>query len=240
MSKRVLVTGGSRGIGAAIATSLAREGHRVVLTYRQGQAAADEVVARIEANGGCASSVMMDVTEPDSVEAAYQSLALDDDPFQIVVNSAGCTRDKLFATMKWEDWSQVMRTTLDGFYHVTKPLLMPMVRQRWGRIVNVSSISGILGHKGQVNYSAAKAGLIGATKALAREVARKGVTVNAVAPGFIDTQMLEGLPLDTLLPQIPAGRLGTPEEVSDTVRWLCSDGAGYVTGQVLCVDGGVT
>ena len=185
-------------------------------------------------------SVGMDVTEQASVEEAYAGLDLDQDPFDVVVNCAGCTRDKLFATMKWEDWSDVMRTTLDGFFHVTQPLVMPMVRQRWGRIVNVSSVSGLLGHKGQVNYSAAKAGLIGATKALARELARKGVTVNAVAPGFIDTQMLEGLPLDALLPLIPMGRLGAPDEVAHCVRWLCSEEASYVTGQVLPIDGGVT
>ena len=240
MSRRALVTGGSRGIGAAIAQRLAGDGHRVVLTYRSGEEAATRVVSSIEQAGGHAMSVGMDVTEKTSVEEAYAGLNLDEDPFDVVVNCAGCTRDKLFATMKWNDWSDVMRTTLDGFFHVTQPLVMPMVRQRWGRIVNVSSVSGLLGHKGQVNYSAAKAGLIGATKALARELARKGVTVNAVAPGFIDTQMLEGLPLDALLPQIPMGRLGVPDEVAHCVRWLCSEEASYVTGQVLPIDGGVT
>ena len=240
MSKRALVTGGSRGIGAAIARRLGAEGHRVVLTYRNGREQAESVVASIQALGGEAEAVGLDVTDGASITSALEALGVASDPIDILVNNAGCTRDKLFATMKWEDWSEVMRTTLDGFFYVTRPLVMPMVQRRWGRIVNVASISGLVGQKGQVNYSAAKAGLMGATKALAREVARKGVTVNAVAPGFIDTRMLEGLPKEDLVSRIPCGRLGTPEEVAHSVRWLCSEEAAYITGQVLTVDGGLT
>jgi 3-oxoacyl-[acyl-carrier protein] reductase len=239
MARRALVTGGSRGIGAAIALALAERGDRVVITWRAEQAAADAVVARIRAAGGEALAVQVDVRDGAAVRAALEALRFEEDPFQILVNNAGVTRDGVFGGMTWEDWELVTRTTLDGFFHVTQPLVMPMVRTRWGRIVNIASISGVNGNRGQVNYAAAKAGLIGATKALAPEVAKRGVTVNALAPGPIETDMLDADARARSLPMIPAGRLGRPEDVAALVAFLCSDAAGYITGQVIGVTGGL-
>lgn len=239
MARRALVTGGSRGIGAAIALALAERGDRVVITWRAEQAAADAVVARIRAAGGEALAVQVDVRDGAAVRTALEALRFEEDPFQILVNNAGVTRDGVFGGMTWEDWELVTRTTLDGFFHVTQPLVMPMVRTRWGRIVNIASISGVNGNRGQVNYAAAKAGLIGATKALAPEVAKRGVTVNALAPGPIETDMLDADARARSLPMIPAGRLGRPEDVAALVAFLCSDAAGYITGQVIGVTGGL-
>ncbi len=239
MARRALVTGGSRGIGAAIAAALAARGDRVVITWRAEQAAAESVVEGIRAAGGEALAVQVDVRDGAAVREALEALRFEEDPFQILVNNAGVTRDGVFGGMPWEDWELVTRTTLDGFFHVTQPLVMPMVRTRWGRIVNIASISGVNGNRGQVNYAAAKAGLIGATKALAPEVAKRGVTVNALAPGPIETDMLDADARARSLPMIPAGRLGRPEDVAALVAFLCSDAAGYITGQVIGVTGGL-
>ncbi|MCB9665119.1 MAG: 3-oxoacyl-ACP reductase FabG [Alphaproteobacteria bacterium] len=239
MGRRALVTGGSRGIGAAIALALGRDGHRVVVGYHTRREAALEVCARIREAGGEAEAVGFDVADRDAVHAALAALQPEEDPFGIVVNNAGVARDGLLATMTPEAWALPLRTTLDGFFHVTQPLLLPMIRQRWGRIVNIASIAGTLGNRGQVNYAAAKAGLIGATKALALELAKRGVTVNAVAPGLIDTDMLEGAPVAQLLEAVPMRRLGTPEEVAGLVAWLARDEAAYLTGQVITVGGGL-
>jgi 3-oxoacyl-[acyl-carrier protein] reductase len=237
MQRRALVTGGSRGIGAAIAQELASRGHRVVINYRSRQEEAEAVCEAIRLAGGDAQCVAFDVSEASQVAEAFAALSIDEDPFQIVVNNAGITRDRLFGAMKWEAWRDVTRVTLDGFFHVTQPLIMPMVRMRWGRVVNISSVTGVLGNPGQVNYCAAKAGLIGATKALAKEVAKKGVTVNAIAPGFIETEMTEGIDAKILLARVPAGRLGTVDEVAGLTGYLCSEEAAYLNGQVLRLDG---
>jgi 3-oxoacyl-[acyl-carrier protein] reductase len=239
MTHRALITGASRGIGAAVAEALAAAGHPVILNYRSQDEAAKEVKKRIEARGGSVVLSRFDVAHREATAEAIARLLEDESPIGIVVNNAGITRDALLPVLKPEDWDLVLRTSLDGWYNVTKPLVMPMVRRRFGRIITVTSVSGLTGQPGQTNYSAAKAGLMGATKALAKEVARKGVTVNAVAPGLIETDMIEGAPVDELLRAIPVRRLGRPEEVASLVAFLASADAGYITGQVIGINGGL-
>jgi 3-oxoacyl-[acyl-carrier protein] reductase len=240
MKPRALVTGASRGIGAAIAEALARAGHPVILNYRSGEEAAREVAARIAEAGGTAELCRFDVSDAAAVSAALEGLLAEEErPIGILVNNAGVTRDAPFPALEPSAWEAVTRTTLDGFYNVTRPLVMPMVRRRFGRIINISSVSGVMGNRGQVNYAAAKAGLIGATRALAQEVAHRGVTVNAIAPGLIDTDMIAGAPVDEILKRIPARRLGKPEEVASLAAFLASQAAGYITGQVIGINGGL-
>lgn len=240
MKARALVTGGSRGIGAAIALKLAQSGHPIVLNFRSHQAAAEAIRDRIRDLGVEVTLCPFDVADARQSASALAALLEDGrGPIGILVNNAGIARDNSFPVMNQEEWESVTRTTLDGFYNVTRPLLMPMVRQRFGRIVNIASFSGVAGNRGQVNYSAAKAGLIGATKALALEVARRNITVNAVAPGLIETEMIQDAPVDKILEHIPMRRLGKPEEVASLVAFLASDEAGYITGQVLGINGGL-
>ena len=239
---RALVTGASRGIGAAIAIAQARAGPPVIIQYRSNDDAARAVKDTIEQAGGKAELSRFDVADADAASAAIASL-LEAGPIGVVVNNAGVTADAPFPAMTLAQWRDVTRTTLDGFYNVTQPLVMPMVRARWGRIVNITSVSGVIGNRGQVNYSAAKAGLIGATKALAQELAKRHITVNAVAPGPVESDMwqsalAQGTPLDEVLKHIPMRRIGKPEDVAGVVAFLCSDAASYVTGQVLGVNGG--
>ena len=237
---RALVTGGSRGIGAAIARRLAAAGHPIILNFRSNRAAAEKVQAEIEALGVEVTLAPFDVASAEESAAAIAALLEDGKgPIGVLVNNAGLARDNSFPVMKQDEWESVTRTTLDGFYNVTRPLVMPMVRQRFGRIVNIASYSGLFGNRGQVNYSAAKAGLIGATRALALEVARRNVTVNAVAPGLIETEMIEGAPVEKILEHIPMRRLGQPAEVAALVAFFASEEAGYITGQVLGINGGM-
>ncbi len=237
--RRALVTGASRGIGAATALRLAADGLHVLINYRTNEDAAAEVKARIEGDGGSAELVPFDVSDGDAAAQAISTLLEDKRPISVLVNNAGVVRDALLPVLKWEDWRLVTKTTLDGFYNVTKPMVMPMVRRRFGRIINITSIAGVTGNPGQTNYSAAKGGLIGATKALAKEVAKKGVTVNAVAPGLIETDMIKNAPVDQILGHIPMRRLGQPEEVADLVAFLASEQAAYITGQVIGINGGL-
>lgn len=231
-----LVTGGSRGIGAAIAISLARQGHPILLNYRRSETEAKRIQAAIEHSGTECKLLSFDVSDAIAAQNALRSV--EHHPVGIIVNNAGVAQDAPFAAMDRDKWDTVTRTTLDGFYNVTQPLLMPMIRRRWGRIINISSISAIAGNRGQVNYAAAKAGLIGASRSLALEVAKKGVTVNVVAPGLIDTDMLEDVPTEMIKKLIPMQRLGRADEVAELVGFLASTRAAYITGQTFRIDGG--
>jgi 3-oxoacyl-[acyl-carrier protein] reductase len=239
MSHLALVTGGSRGIGAAIAEELAAAGCAILLNYRAGAEQAAQVQARITAAGGQVTLLPFDVRDAAATAAALGPWIEGDRTIDVIVNNAGVIRDRPFPAMELPDWEAVTRTTLDGFFNVTRPLVMPLVRARWGRIINIASLSGLVGHRGQVNYSAAKAGLIGATRSLAQELAKRNITVNAVAPGLIDTEMLKDVPLAEVVKQIPMQRIGRPSEVAKLVRFLVSDDAGYITGQVIGINGGL-
>jgi 3-oxoacyl-[acyl-carrier protein] reductase len=237
--RRALVTGGSGGIGAAICKRLARDGHQVYVHANRGIEAASAVVADIVAAGGQAQTVSFDVTNADKTRTALETI-LNDGPIQIVVNNAGTHADAVFPGMSSDQWHSVINTSVDGFFNVTQPLLMPMIRTRWGRIINTSSISAITGNRGQVNYAAAKGALNSATKSLALEVASRGITVNAVAPGIITTPMSEGaFDAETIARMVPMKRAGLPEEVAGLVAYLTSDEAGYVTAQVISINGGM-
>ena len=236
-----LVTGGSRGIGAATAKALARDGHRVAVTYSSDVDGAHEVVTDLDAIGSGGLALRADVRDPESVDAAFAAVEEAWGPVEVLVANAGVTADGLIVRMGDAQWDNVLRTNLDGAFIAVRRAVAGMLRARWGRVVAVSSVAGSAGSAGQANYAAAKAGLVGMTKTVAAEVARRGVTVNAVAPGFITTEMTAGLGDDNeLLSHVPARRAGTPEEVAACVRFLASEDAGYVTGSTLTVDGGLS
>ena len=236
-SRRALVTGGSGGIGAAICKALAAAGHDVLVHANRNRERAEEVAAEIRAAGGAASAVAFDVTDRAATATALEAL-LDTAPIQILVNNAGIHEDVVFPGMSGEQWDKVIDVSLNGFYNVTQPLTLPMIRCRWGRIVNISSVAALTGNRGQVNYSAAKGALHAATKSLALELASRGITVNAIAPGIIATDMSEGaFDADTIKRIVPMQRAGQPQEVADLVAFLVSEKAAYISGQIVSING---
>lgn len=240
-NRYALITGASRGIGKAIAVRLAKDGYRIILNYVSNDMAAREALEEIRRAGSEGELLKFDVSDAEATSAALSEWekAHPGEYISVLVNNAGITRDGLMMRMPQDDWHRVLGIVLDGFYNTTKPLLKNMLSNRWGRIINISSLSGIRGMAGQTNYSAAKGGLIASTKALAQEVAKRGITVNAVAPGFIRTDMTSALPEDDLKKMIPAGRFGEAEEVAELVAFLASANASYITGEVISINGGL-
>jgi len=234
-----LVTGGSRGIGRAIAVELSEAGYKVIITYKSNDPAADETLEIIRSKGGSGEKVRFDVADSKEAMKHMDEIILQYKDIRVLVNNAGVTADGLFIMMSEEDWDRVIQTTLKGFYNVTKPVIKRMVRNHRGSVVSISSVAALIGNRGQANYAAAKSGLIAASRSLASEVARLGVRVNVVAPGLIDTEMIQGAPVDKIKEIIPMARIGKPEEVAKVVRFLCSDDASYITGQVISVNGGM-
>src|SRR5262245_19162133 len=232
-----LITGASGGIGSAVAETLAERGFGIVLNYRREDERAERLRRALEARDTEVRVAPFDVVDPAAVQAALQPLHDEQIEIDVLVNNAGVARDALLLDQTFHEWSDTVRTTLDGFFNVTKAVLPPMVRRRHGRIINISSVVGVVGNPGQVAYAAGRAGLIGATRALSRELVSRGITVNAVAPGLIDTAMTNTLPG---LPRPPIGRYGTPREVAALIAFLAGDEAAYITGQLITVDGGLT
>ena len=239
MTRKALITGGSGGIGGAIAERLAADGMQVWIHYRNNPDSAQQVADRITARGGRASITGFDVTRAEQCQQTLDALLAGEGAFDVLVHNAGITADAPFPGMEEQQWKDVIDTSLHGFFHVTRPLIMPMIRQRWGRIVSLSSVAALHGNRGQTNYAAAKAGLIGATRSLAREVASRGICVNAVAPGFVDTGMIEDIPAGHIKEVVPMKRAGSPAEIAAVVAFLCSEGASYISGEVINVSGGI-
>ena len=239
-SERVaLVTGSSKGIGRAICVELARSGYRVVVNFRSDEAGAVQTLEMVKEAGSDGQVMQFDVTDFDRTQQAVADILEQHDSIDALVNNAGITADGLFIMMPRKDWNRVIDISLSGFYNLTKPVLEKMIRLKRGAIVSIASVAGLLGNRGQANYSAAKAGLIGASRSVASEVARLGIRVNVVAPGLIETDMIKDAPVENIKTLIPMARIGKPEEVARVVRFLCSDDASYVTGQVISVNGGM-
>lgn len=234
-----LITGASRGIGRAVALELAARGYFLLVNYRSGHEQAQAALEDIRSQGSDGELVPFDVTDTSQVQPALEEIMARFGHIEVLVNNAGITADKLFILMDESEWDRVLDTSLKGFYNVTKPILNSMIKRKKGAVVSMASMSGLVGNRGQANYSAAKAGLIGASRSVACEVARFGIRINVVAPGLIATEMTEDLPVRELKNRIPMARIGQPEEVARVVGFLCSDQASYITGQVLCVNGGM-
>lgn len=237
--KRALVTGGSGGIGAAICRRFAQDGMHVHIHANRGLERAEALAATIRTEGGSAEAIAFDVTDGAAAAGALEAL-LQKGPIQVLVNNAGIHDDAVMPAMRTEQWASVIAVTLDGFFNVTQPLLMPMMATRWGRILNISSVSALVGNRGQVNYAAAKSGLHGATKSLSQELASRGITVNAIAPGIIETPMSEvSFDTETIRRMVPMKRAGKSEEVADLAAFLASDSAAYISGQIISINGGM-
>jgi len=239
--KFALVTGGSRGIGRAVCIKMAEMGYNVLINYKSNEAEANNTLALVKEKGVNGETIQFDVSDKEAIKSKLGGWmeANEDKVIEVLVNNAGIREDGLMMWMKDEQWDNVIKTNLDGFFYVTRLVVNSMLQKKYGRIINMVSLSGLKGLPGQTNYSAAKAGVIGATKALAQEIGRKGITVNAVAPGFIKTDMTEGLNEAELKNMVPLKRFGTPEEVAHTVGFLASEGAAYITGEVISVNGGL-
>ncbi len=239
--KCALVTGGSRGIGRAVCVKLASQGYHILINYKENLEAAQETLSLVKAEGSDGTLLRFDVSNLQEIESTLGVWLEEnkENPIEVLVNNAGIRQDTLLFQMSNEQWSGVLDASLNGFFYVTRMVITGMLLKRYGRIINMVSLSGLKGTAGQVNYSAAKAGVIGATKALAQEVAKRNVTVNAIAPGFITTDMTEGLPVKELSAMVPMQRFGTPEEVAEAVGFFASKGASYITGEILNINGGL-
>ncbi len=238
-NKKVLITGASGGIGRAIALACAREGYEVIAHFNSGIEKANELKKQIESEGGKCTLLQFNIKDRNNCKEVLENWTNENGAFWGIVLNAGICRDNAFPALTDENWDDVIHTNLDGFYNVLKPLVMPLCRKKQGRIVTIASVSGVIGNRGQTNYSASKAGIIGATKALAVELASRKITVNCIAPGFIETDMIKDAPVEHILPTIPMQRAGKPEEVASAAIFLLSEGASYITRQVLSVNGGI-
>lgn len=234
-----IVTGGTKGIGRSIALEMSSTGYRVIVSYHSDDTAAEQTVEMLKLAGGSGEAMKFDVTDPQASEAAVAKIAGRFDRIDALINNAGMIADDLFVMMPEKNWDTVIQTTLKGFFNMTQPVLKKMIAAKSGAVVSISSVSSLVGNRGQANYAAAKAGLNAATRSIAAEVARLGIRLNVVAPGLIDTEMIQDLPLDNVKQMIPMARIGRPEEVARVVRFLCSEDASYITGQVISVNGGM-